>query len=122
MDRDAVTSTLVRIVLLILSLYLFLFSINLMGTALKMFGKGFAEAMIASTSVPVVGLFIGILATSLIQSSSTTTSIVVAMVGGDVLTVTNAIPIVMGANIGTSVTNTLVSIAHITRSQEFHRS
>ncbi len=122
MDRDAVTSTLVRIVLLILSLYLFLFSINLMGTALKMFGKGFAEAMIASTSVPVVGLFIGILATSLIQSSSTTTSIVVAMVGGDVLTVANAIPIIMGANIGTSVTNTLVSIAHINRSQEFHRS
>ena len=122
MDRDTVTSTLVRIVLLILFLYLFLFSINLMGTAMKMFGKGFAEAMIASTSVPLVGLFIGILATSLVQSSSTTTSIVVAMVGGDVLTVANAIPIVMGANIGTSVTNTLVSIAHINRSQEFHRS
>ncbi len=89
---------------------------------MKMFGKGFAEAMIASTSVPLVGLFIGILATSLIQSSSSTTSIVVAMVGGDVLTVSNAIPIVMGANIGTSVTNTLVSMAHINRSQEFRRS
>jgi Na+/phosphate symporter len=56
MDRETVTSTLVRIGLLILFLYLFLFSINLMGTAMKMFGKGFAEAMIASTSVPLVGL------------------------------------------------------------------
>ncbi len=122
MDRDDVSSTLIRIVLLVIFLYLFLFSVNLMGTALKMFGKGFAEAMIASTSVPLVGLFIGILATSLVQSSSSTTSIVVAMVGGDVLTVHNAIPIIMGANIGTSVTNTLVSIAHINRSQEFRRS
>ncbi|MFQ5850949.1 MAG: Na/Pi symporter [Candidatus Binatia bacterium] len=107
---------------LIAYLYLFLFSINLMGASLKMFGKGLAETMIASTSVPLVGLFIGILATSLIQSSSSTTSIVVGMVGGGVLTVPNAIPIIMGANIGTSVTNTLVSIAHINRSLEFRRS
>jgi sodium-dependent phosphate cotransporter len=114
--------TAVRIIELIAFLYLFLFSISLMGASLKMFGKGFAETMIASTSVPLVGLFIGILATSLIQSSSSTTSIVVAMVGGDVLTVANAIPIIMGANIGTSVTNTLVSMAHIHRSHEFRRS
>lgn len=122
MDRPTVISTIIRIVLLITFLYLFLASIGLMGTAMKMFGKGFAETMITSTSVPLVGLFIGILATSLVQSSSTTTSIVVAMVGGNVLTVASAIPIIMGANIGTSVTNTLVSIAHINRSQEFRRS
>jgi len=122
MDRQTVTSTIIRLILLLTFLYLFLISVNLMGASLKLFGKGFAEAMIASTSVPLVGLFIGILATSLIQSSSSTTSIVVAMVGGDVLTVANAIPIIMGANIGTSVTNTLVSIAHINRSQEFRRS
>ncbi|MFQ5902289.1 MAG: Na/Pi symporter [Candidatus Binatia bacterium] len=114
--------TVVRIIQLIAFLYLFLFSISLMGASLKMFGKGFAETMIASTSVPLVGLFIGILATSLIQSSSSTTAIVVGMVGGGVLTVPNAIPIIMGANIGTSVTNTLVSMAHINRSLEFRRS
>jgi len=122
MDRQAIISTVVRIIQLLIFLYLFLFSINLMGASLKMFGKGFAETMIASTSVPLVGLFIGILATSLIQSSSSTTAIVVGMVGGDVLTVSNAIPIIMGANIGTSVTNTLVSLAHINRSVEFRRS
>ncbi len=111
-----------NILQLIVFLYLFIFSIDLMGASLKLFGKGFAESLIANTSHPLVGLFMGILATSLIQSSSTTTSIVVGMVGGGVLSVSNAIPIIMGANIGTSVTNTIVSMAHINRSAEFRRS
>ena len=115
-------NTLLRLFQLVLFLYLFLFSIDLMGTALKLFGKGFAETLIARTSHPMVGLFIGMLATAIIQSSSSTTSIVVGMVGGGVLTVHNAIPIVMGANIGTTVTNILVSLAHINRSHEFRRS
>ena len=93
-----------------------------MGTSMKMFGKGFAETLIASTSNPLVGLFIGIFATSLVQSSSSTTSIIVGLVGSGALTVDNAIPIIMGANIGTSVTNTLVSLANINRSAEFRRS
>jgi sodium-dependent phosphate cotransporter len=69
-----------------------------------------------------VGLFIGVLATSIIQSSSTTTSIVVGLVAGGALNVTNAIPIIMGANIGTSVTNTLVSLTQIRREAEFRRA
>ncbi len=93
-----------------------------MSAAMKLFGKGFAEMLIGSTSEPIVGLFIGILATSIIQSSSSTTSIVVGMVAGGVLNIANAIPIVMGANIGTSVTNILVSLVHINRSFEFKRS
>merc|ERR1719148_543903 len=59
---------------------------------------------------PVAGLMTGVLSTVLVQSSSTSTSIVVAMVGADQLTVQSSIPIVMGANIGTSVTNTIVSM------------
>lgn len=114
--------TILQIFKLLLFLYLFLLSIDLMGTAMKMFGKGFAETLITNTANPIVGLFIGILATSLIQSSSSTTSIVVGLVGGNALTVASAIPIIMGANIGTSVTNTLVSLAHINRSNEFRRS
>jgi sodium-dependent phosphate cotransporter len=111
-----------QLIELVFFLYIFILSIDLMGASLKLFGKGFAESLITSTSNPIVGLFIGILATSLIQSSSTTTSIVVGMVGGGVLTVLNAIPIIMGANIGTSVTNTIVSMAHLNRSAEFRRS
>ena len=70
---------------------------------------GFAESLISTTSNPFVGLFIGVLATSLVQSSSTTTSIVVGMVGSGVLTVSNAIPIVMGANIGTTITAQIIA-------------
>ncbi|MBN2321637.1 MAG: Na/Pi symporter [Acidobacteria bacterium] len=120
--RKSLFHTLFQVILLAVFLYLFLLSIDLMGNSMKMFGKGFAEALIASTSNPLVGLFIGILATSIIQSSSTTTSIVVGLVGSNALTVSNAIPIIMGANIGTSVTNILVSLAHLNRSVEFRRS
>ena len=114
--------TIGRVILLLLLLYIFLVSISLMGTAFKSLGKGAAKEMLATTSNPFVGLLIGILATSLVQSSSTTTSILVGMVGGDVISIQNASPIVMGANIGTSVTNTIVSVAHISRSDEFKRA
>ena len=111
-----------RIIFIVVLVYCFLVSIGLMGAAFKGFGKGFAESLISTTSNPFVGLFIGVLATSLVQSSSTTTSIVVGMVGSGVLTVSNAIPIVMGANIGTTVTNTIVSLGHVSRREEFRRA
>jgi sodium-dependent phosphate cotransporter len=107
---------------LLIFLYIFIFSLELMGTSLKMMGKGVATTLIQTTTNPLVGLFVGILATSLIQSSSSTTSIVVGLVAGGVLNVANAIPIIMGANIGTSVTNTLASLTQIKRSNEFVRS
>ena len=103
-------------------LYLFLVSIDLMGTAFKLFGEDLAHQVMALTSNPFAGLFAGILTTSLVQSSSTTTAMVVTMVAGGALTVPNAIPIVMGANIGTSVTNTIVSMGHMGRKQEFERA
>lgn len=115
-------ATLVNILSLFFFLYLFLFSLELMGMSLKLFGKGLAETLISTTTNPLVGLFIGILATSIIQSSSSTTAIVVGLVAGGALTVPNAIPIVMGANIGTSVTNLLVSLTQIRRDVEFRRA
>ena len=121
MKRD-IFKTSIRIFLVFVSLYLFLVSIALMGAAFKGFGKEFAEKLISTTSNPFIGLFIGILATSVVQSSSTTTSIVVGMVGGGVITVRNAIPIVMGANIGTTVTAVLVALGHFSRRDEFKRA
>ena len=50
-----------------------------------MFGKDFSKALIETTTDPFIGLFIGILATSVIQSSSSTTSIVVGMVAAGAL-------------------------------------
>ncbi len=114
--------TIFNLLFLLAFLYLFLFSLELMGSALKLFGKGFATTLIETTTNPLVGLFIGILATSVIQSSSSTTSIVVGLVAGGALNVANAIPIIMGANIGTSVTNTLASMTQINRSVEFKRA
>ena len=98
---------------LLIFLYLFFLSLEMMGGSLKLFGKDFSKSLIASTSHPFIGLFIGILATSIIQSSSSTTSIVVGMVAEGVLNIENAIPIIMGANIGTSITNILASLPQI---------
>ncbi|MCD6393834.1 MAG: Na/Pi symporter [Planctomycetes bacterium] len=116
------SEVILKIVGVLFFLYIFLLSIALMGAAFKGFGKGFAENLISTTSNPFVGLFIGILATSLVQSSSTTTSIVVGIVGSGQLSVGNAIPIIMGANIGTTVTNTLVSLGHVGQREEFKRA
>ncbi len=102
--------------------YLFLTSIGMMGVAFGGFGKEFARNLIQITSNPFIGLFIGILATSIIQSSSTTTSITVGMVSSGALTVSNAIPIIMGANIGTTVTCFIVALAHFGRREEFRRA
>jgi len=111
-----------NLLLFVFFLYLFFISIELIGKAFKDFGGGFAEQLIATTSNPLVGLFIGILSTSIAQSSSLTTSILVGMVGAGTISVRNAIPVIMGANIGTTVTNTLVAMGHITRKHEFKRA
>ncbi|MBU4266013.1 MAG: Na/Pi symporter [Candidatus Altiarchaeales archaeon] len=116
------TRNIQKVLLLFLLIYVFLVSIQLMGASFKLFGKDFAELLITTTSDPLAGLFIGIVATSIIQSSSTTTSIVVGLVAVGGLSLENAIPIIMGANIGTTVTNTIVSIMHVTRKQEFERA
>ncbi len=115
-------STIIKVLGLLLFLYLFLLSIELMADSFKMFGNDFAVKLFTLTSNPLIGLFIGILATSLVQSSSCTTSITVGMVAAGCLPIRGAIPIIMGANIGTTVTNTLVSLAHITRPTEFKRA
>lgn len=114
--------TALRVLALAGVLLLFFVSLELMGSAFKLMGKGFAEALLATTANPFVGLFIGILATSLVQSSSTTTVLTVGLVASGALTIEGAVPIIMGANIGTTVTNTIVSLGHITRPEEFRRA
>lgn len=103
-------------------LYLFLLSISLMGDGFKGFGKDFANALIQTTANPFIGLFIGILVTSIVQSSSTITSVVVGMVAAGIISIRAAVPIIMGANIGTTVTNMFVALGYITRREEFKRA
>lgn len=106
----------------LLLLYLFLVSIGLMSHAFKGFGRGFTETLIQTTSNPFVGLAVGIFVTSIIQSSSTTTSMIVVFASSGIITIPNAIPMVMGANIGTTVTSIIVALGHITRKEEFRKA
>jgi len=121
-DQGYHLPTPLRVLLLLLLLWVFLFAISLMGAAFKVFGKEFSEALITSTTNPVIGLMIGLLATSIIQSSSGTTSIVVGLVAAGALTVSNAVPMIMGANMGTTVTNTIVAMGSMSRRTEFRRA
>ena len=95
------------------SLYGFLFALALMGDSFKVLGGRTAGDLFKSVDNPIAGLMIGILATVLVQSSSTSTSVMVGMVGADIISVQTAIPLIMGANIGTSVTNSIVSIGQM---------
>ena len=106
----------------IAALYLFLVGIKGLSTGIKHLGGDFANEIMSTTSNPFLALFIGILATTLFQSSSTTTSIIVGMVSGGAISLSGAIPMIMGANIGTTVTNTIVSMGHINRGNEFKRA
>jgi len=110
------------VVYFLLLLYLFFASIELLSLAFKMAGRGFAERLIAMVSDPLAGLLLGFVATAIIQSSSTTTTIVVGLVASGALSIELAVPVIMGANIGTTTTNTLVSMGHITRPSEFQRA
>ena len=69
-----------------------------------------------------MAVLVGVLVTVLVQSSSTSTSIVITMVAADLFTVKQAIWLVMGANIGTSVTSTIVALAQSMDRNEFRRA
>ena len=111
-----------KIIGVFLCLYSFLVGIKGLSSGIKHLGGDFAKDIMTTTSDPFLALFIGILATTLFQSSSTTTSIIVGMVSGGAISLSGAIPMIMGANIGTTVTNTIVSIGHINRGNEFKRA
>ncbi len=103
-------------------LYAFLFFLELMGTSFKVIGGCNTGELFTTLDNPVVGIMTGVVSTVLLQSSSSSTSIIVSLVGSNAMTVRTAIPVVMGANIGTSVTNTLVSFGQIVDGEQFQRA
>ncbi len=115
---------LVRALLLVGLLYLFLVAVNGLGAGFNALGQDLLDSFFAATENPFVGLMVGILATTLVQSSSVTTASIVGLVAAPLnpLPVANAIPMIMGANIGTTVTNTVASLAHMGRKEEFRRA
>ena len=105
-------SVTMKIIGVLVALYFFLAGLSLMGGSFGALGGKGASELFTITDNPITGLMVGILATVMVQSSSTSSSIVVGLVGADVMSPRQAIPVIMGANIGTSVTNTIVSMAH----------
>uniref|UniRef100_A0A0B7BCE4 Sodium-dependent phosphate transport protein 2B n=1 Tax=Arion vulgaris TaxID=1028688 RepID=A0A0B7BCE4_9EUPU len=116
---------LVKIILIIGCLYMFICSLDFLSSAFRLLGGEAAGRVFQQSDIltnPVAGLMIGVLVTVLVQSSSTSTSIVVSMVGAGILDIRTAIPITMGANIGTSVTNTIVALGQMNDKGEFRRA
>ena len=111
-----------RVVWLVGLLFLFLVAIKLLESGIKVFGEGAAGNLFEGISSPFAALAAGILATVLVQSSSVSTATIVALVGSGEIGVEAAVPMVMGANIGTTITNTLVSLGSIRRSADFQRA
>ncbi|WP_424986103.1 Na/Pi symporter [Microbulbifer sp. S227A] len=101
--------------------YLLLVAVAMIGTGFKAAAGDQAKELFAFASNPITGVVVGTVATALIQSSSTVSSIIVGLVAGG-LPVGIAIPMIMGANMGTTITNTIVSLGHVREGKEFRRA
>ena len=103
-------------------IYLFLAGVSSLEGGIKVMGADTQERLFSNVSHPIAGLFIGLLGTVLVQSSSASTSVIVGLVASGALGLEAAVPMIMGANLGTTVTNTLVSLGHVRQSNEFRRA
>ena len=100
-----------------MGLVLFLFGMNLMGEALeKRAGNKLKDILATLTSGKIKGLLLGMVVTCVIQSSSATTVMAVGFVNSGLMTLTQAIPVIMGANIGTTITAWILSLSGLSGS------
>lgn len=121
MPNESSTQKLMKWGGVVLLVYLLICAVGMIGAGFKGATKDDAKNLFEFATNPFMGLVIGIVATALIQSSSTVTSIIVGLVAGG-LPVEAAVPMVMGANVGTSITNTIVSMGHVRDKEEFKRA
>ena len=105
----------ISIILTLLSgVALFLFGMSMMGDGLKRVAGNKLELVLYKlTSTPLKGILLGTAVTAIIQSSSATTVMVVGFVNSGMMKVAQAIGIIMGANIGTSVTGWILCLSYI---------
>ncbi len=121
-SKSKILSVLFKYLPVVILLFIFLVGIKSLSGSFKMLGAGFAEGLLTTASNPFIALMSGMLATVLVQSSSVTTSIIVGMVSSGTLNVAGAVPMIMGANLGTSITNTLVSLGFVGDKKDFSRA
>ena len=119
---DRTIPTPARALLVVALIYCFLIGVSALEQGIKLMGEDVQEQLFSSVSNPIAGLSVGILGTVLVQSSSASTSVIVGLVASGAISVDAAVPMIMGANIGTTVTNTLVSLGHVRHSDEFRRA
>ena len=112
----------VKILVVFILLFIFLLGVNTLSASFKLMGANFANTLLGVTSHPIISLLAGMLATTLIQSSSTSTSLIVGLCSSGAIDIGGAVPMIMGANIGTSVTNTIVSIGYMKNRGSFRRA
>ena len=105
-------------------LFVFLVGVRGLGGGFRLLGEDLIQSFFTATENPFMGLLVGLLATTVVQSSSVTTAMIVGLVAApeNPLPLLNAVPMIMGANIGTTVTNTIVALGHIGRREEFERA
>lgn len=103
---------------------LFLGAIDGLGEGFEGLGSGLLDSVFQASANPFVGLIIGILATTLVQSSSVTSALIVGLVAApdSPFPFEHAIPMVMGANIGTTVTNSIAALGHLRDGKELRRA
>lgn len=115
-----------KVILFLILLYLFLISLNFMTigfTLVTSYTLPAGPTIKFLLANPFAALAIGIIATAIMQNATATTSIAVSMVGAKIIPdVKSAIPIIMGANIGTCVTNALIALSLAGNPDEFKRS
>ncbi len=105
------TFYLLKIISLLGGLALFLFGMDVMGKALERLAGGKLQTVLAKMSSNTIkGLFLGLAVTAVIQSSSATTVMVVGFVNSGIMTLKQAIGVIMGSNIGTTVTAWILSL------------
>ena len=106
-----VSDYLLQIISLLGGLALFLFGMDVMGKSLERLAGGKLQTILAKMSSTVFrGFFLGIAVTAVIQSSSATTVMVVGFVNSGIMTLKQAIGVIMGSNVGTTVTSWLLSL------------
>lgn len=111
-----------RWLIVITALYLLICAVSIISRGFRALGVEQAESLFGFAANPLVGLAVGILATVLIQSSTTTTAITVAAVGSGALSVGDAVPLIMGSNLGTTVTCTFVALGFVGDRAQFRRA
>jgi sodium-dependent phosphate cotransporter len=120
--NDVLWRNLRYVLYICVTLLFFILGIEIIVSSLHSAGEESINAILRATSNSFTAFFIGVVVTAMMQSSSTTTAITVALVASNTIQIHSGVCIVMGANLGTTITSMIVSIGFINEKKEFRRA